>query len=87
MAITVSGYNRTVAVAVIPGGAAGAHTIQGDLDAANDDLVSVVEDAAGVLTDRTVEFSVTGYNTIDNTAGTDTTGDFLIVTYLKAAGE
>lgn len=87
MSITVSGYNKTVAVSVIPGGAAGAHTIHGDLDAANDSLVSVVEDAAGVLTDRSAEFSITGYNTIDNTAGTDTTGDFLIVTYVKATGE
>lgn len=86
MAITVSGYDRTVAVAVIPGAAAGAHTIPGDLDAANDELVSVVEDAAGTLTDRSAEFSITGHNTIDNTAGTDTTGDFLIVTYAKTAG-
>lgn len=86
MAITVSGYNRTVAVAVIPGDVAGAHAIPGDLDAANDVLVSVVEDAAGVLTDRTAEFSVTGHNEIDNALGTDTTGDFLIVTYAKAAG-
>lgn len=87
MSVTVSGYNKTVATAVIPGGAAGAHTIPGDLDAANDVLVSVVEDAAGVLTDRTSEFSITGHNTIDNALGTDTTGDFLIVTYAKATGE
>lgn len=85
MAITVSGYNRLVAVTVIPGAAAGTHTVGGDLDA-GDDLVSVVEDAAGTMTDRTAEFSISGYNEIDNTAGTDTTGDFLIVTYRKAAG-
>ena len=86
MSVTISGYDRTVAVAVIPGGPAGAHAIPGDLDASGDELVSVVEDAAGVLTDRTAEFSISAHNEIDNTAGTDTTGDFLIVTYAKNTG-
>ncbi len=86
MSNIIGGYNRTVAVTVIPGGPAGAHAIPGDLDS-GDALVSVVEDAAGTLTDRTGEFSISGHNEIDNTAGTDTSGDFLIVTYRKVTGE
>lgn len=86
MAVTLEGYSRTVAVAVTPGGAAGAHTITGDLDASGDVLISVVSDDGadpGTRANLTAEFSVTGYNEIDNALGTDTTGDWLIVTYAK----
>lgn len=86
MAVTLSGYTRTVAVAVIPGGAVGTHALPGDVDASGDDLVSVVQDSSGVLTDLTSEFSISGYNELTNTT-TDTTGDFLIVTYAKAASQ
>lgn len=85
MAVTASGYSRTVAVAVIPGGAVGAHEIPGDLDAADDVLISVVQDDGadpGTRADLTSEFSISDHNEITNTT-TDTTGDFLIVTYAK----
>lgn len=87
MAVTLRGLPRMVAVCVIPGGAAGAHVIDGDLDASGDVLLSVRHVSADFVTndDLTAEFSVTAYNTIDNTAGTATTGDYLVVTYAKAA--
>jgi hypothetical protein len=81
--------------AVISGGAAGAHTVTGI--AASDRLVSVVRldvevdtgtsasgnkvQAASALTS---EFAVSAANTIDNTGGTNTTGDLLLVTWETA---
>jgi hypothetical protein len=66
---------------VIAGGAAGAHTVTGI--ATTDSLIAVIEMASGTgpSTDLTSEFSITGANTIDNTGGTATTGDFLWVYY------
>jgi len=89
MSITIRDLNRTISVAVIPGGAAGAHVIDGDLDASGDTLLSVRHISSDLTTnaDLTAEFSITGLNTIDNSAGTDTSGDFLVVTYAKATGE
>ncbi|MFW6331218.1 MAG: hypothetical protein ACOC3J_05795 [Gemmatimonadota bacterium] len=87
MAINLYGFDRTAAVTIIPGGSAGAHTIDGDLDASGDELVSVYMDASGTLSDLTAEFSISGHNEIDNAAGTDSTGNYLIVTYLKGAGK
>ncbi|MFW6079538.1 MAG: hypothetical protein ACODAE_07955 [Gemmatimonadota bacterium] len=74
-----------VATTVIPGGAAGAHRIDGDLDASGDTLISVrhVSDDLETNDDLTGEFSVTGHNEITNDT-TDTSGDFLVVTYAKA---
>jgi len=68
--------------ALINGGSAGAHTVS-DI-ASGDELVLVFEQdgTSGLLTDLTSEFSITGANTIDNTGGTDTTGDKLFVLYL-----
>ncbi|WP_425154699.1 hypothetical protein [Candidatus Palauibacter sp.] len=88
MAVTLEGLPRAVAVAVVPGGAVGAHALQADLDAAGDALISVRHVSAdlGTNDDLTAEFSITGYNEIDNTGGTDTTDDYLVVTYAKAAG-
>ncbi len=87
MAVTLKGLPRTVAVTVNVGKAAGAHTIDGDLDASGDVLISVRHVSADFVTnaDITAEFSITGYNTIDNTAGTNTTGNYIVVTYAKAA--
>jgi hypothetical protein len=65
---------------VIAGGVAGNHTVSGI--GAGDRIVSVVHDTtAGALVDLTSEFSVTAANTINNAAGTDTSSDFLVVTY------
>lgn len=87
MAVTLAGFPHTVATSVIPGGAVGAHVIDGDLDATGDTLLSVTHVSADLTTnaDLTSEFSVTGFNEITNTT-TATTGDFLVVTYAKAQG-
>ena len=71
---------RTVQ-ALIAGGAAGAHAVAGITDI--DRIISVYEQdaASGILTDLTGEFTVTADDTIDNTGGTDTSGDTLLVTY------
>lgn len=82
---TISGGNVNSAIeqTTIAGGAAGAHTVNGI--GATDTLVSVVRiTSAGVYSVITSEFSVTAANTIDNTAGTATTGDVLRVEWLQA---
>jgi len=63
---------------IIAGGAAGAHTVTGIV--ATDSLVNVLSLANG---DLTAEFTITGADTIDNTGGTATVGDFLIVSYIN----
>jgi len=87
MSLVISGFTRVVAVSVIPGGAAGDHTVEGDLDASGDTLLSVRHVSGDLVTnaDLTAEFSITGHNLINNVAGTNTTGDFLVVTFVKAA--
>lgn len=82
----------TTKTAVISGGTAGALTVTGL--AASDELVSVIRfdvasDSGTSATgnkvqdviDLTSEFSVSAANTIDNTGGTNTTGDKLMVIY------
>jgi hypothetical protein len=67
-------------VALIAGGAAGAHTVTGI--ATVDRLVSVLHyTPATDIVDLTSEFTISAADTIDNTAGTDTTGDKLLVIY------
>lgn len=88
MSTTIRGLPRALAVTVIPGATAGAHTIDGHLPASGSLLLSVRQIAAAFAnngTDLTSEFSITDLNTIDNTAGTDTTGDYLVVTYAVPA--
>lgn len=71
---------------VVTGGAAGNLTLTGI--AVGDELVGVIRlnrdaTAANVdADDLTAEFTVTAPDTINNTAGTNTTGDKLIVTYI-----
>ena len=67
--------------AVVAGGAAGDITVTGITT--DDDLVGVIEFASGVPTDRTAEFTITATNTINNTGGTSTAGDTLVVTYTR----
>lgn len=67
--------------AVIAGGPAGDHTVTGIT--ANSVLLSVIRfvGAGVVVTDVAfldAEFNVTAANTINNTGGTDTTGDKLL---------
>lgn len=70
----------------IAGGAAGAHTVTGI--ATGDELVLVARldldgTAANIdLDDLTSEFTISAADTINNAAGTDTTGDKLLVLYL-----
>ena len=79
-----SSFRTIVQKAIINGGAAGNHTVTGIL--LNDKLVCVWEQdgVSGLLTDRTSEFSITADNTINNTGGTATTGDTLIVEWQTA---
>lgn len=76
-----------VSQTIIAGGAAGNHTVTGI--GVEDTLVSVLHvdftDASETGADRTGEFTISAANTINNTGGTDTTGGFLIVTWLDAA--
>ena len=80
---------RLVKQALVDGGGAGAIAVTGILK--GDELVSVVESAqtSAILTDRTAEFilntndgivAVDGY--IDNTGGTATDNDKLLVTWI-----
>lgn len=70
---------------VIAGGAAGDHALAGV--AAGDELVSVLQHVgAGVdvtdIAELVAEFSITGAGTINNAAGTDTTGDKLHILWV-----
>lgn len=71
---------------IIAGGAAGNHTVTGI--ATGDTLVSVLHvdftDASETGDDVTAEFTISAADTINNMGGTDTTGGFLVVTYLVA---
>jgi len=79
-----SSYKTIVQKSIINGGAAGAHTVSGIL--LNDRLVCVWEQdgASGLLTDLSSEFTITADDTIDNTGGTATAGDTLIVEWQTA---
>lgn len=70
--------NRGTKSAVIAGGAAGAHTVTGIK--VGDDIHSVINTTDGA--DLTSEFAaVAAADTIDNTGGTDTSGDSLTILY------
>lgn len=69
---------------LINGGAAGNHTVSGIR--VGDSLISVIQfdvDTDGIVgvADLTSEFTITGNDTINNTGGTNTTGDKLYVLY------
>ena len=71
---------------VIAGGSAGNHTVTGI--ATEDTLVAVLHlDLGGnAETDLTSEFSISAANTINNTSGTDTSSDTLLVMYFDKSG-
>lgn len=81
-----SGLAAKIKSAVIAGGAAGDLTVTGV--AVGDQLVAVVRldrdaTAANVnISSLLAEFSITATNTINNAAGTNTTGDALLVLYV-----
>ena len=68
---------------LVAGAAAGAIATVTGLNA-SDTLISVMHDTSGtILADLTSEFSITADATIDNTGGTATTGDQLLVTWRR----
>ncbi|MEM6265903.1 MAG: hypothetical protein AAF494_01745 [Pseudomonadota bacterium] len=84
---TLSGFSRAIATDIIPGAAAGQHAVNGGIRA-GDFLVSVTrltDAATPVATDLTAEFSIPA-DTSDRVSNdtTDTTGDFLVITWVKA---
>jgi len=82
---TFSGHPYLISQSVRPGGAAGDHQVPSIR--AGDTLVSVRHVSGDFVTnaDLTSEFSIPAgtVETINNAAGTDTTGDFLIVTFAR----
>ena len=84
---TQSGFSRTIATATIPGGPIGDHAVPGGIKD-GDTLVAVTQltDAdPPVPTDLTAEFAISAgeEGQIENDT-TITTGDFLVVTWVKA---
>jgi hypothetical protein len=80
---------RFFTTVIANGGTAGAHAVTGILK--GDELISVIESSQtnAIPTDRTAEFiactdngivRLDGY--VDNTGGTDTSNDLLIVTWI-----
>lgn len=70
-----------IKAALIDGGAAGNHTVAG-IDV-GDELILVLHYTTGAaLADLTAEFAVTAANTINNTGGTETTSDQLVVLWV-----
>jgi hypothetical protein len=72
--------------ALIAGGAAGNFTVTGIKVGDEIDLVLRFVGAGVAVTDVsdiTSEFTITATNTINNTAGTNTTGDKLLILYTK----
>lgn len=71
---------------IIAGGAAGDHTLTGITT--KDKLLGVLHvdftDASETGDDLLSEFSITADDTINNAAGTDTSGGFLIILYESA---
>jgi len=81
------GQHGQVEVKYVAGAAAGNITVTGV--ATTDVLLTVLKQdgTSGLFTDLTSEFSVTATNTINNTAGTNTTGHFLLVVYQAGGGK
>jgi len=79
------GNAASIVQTIIAGGAAGNHTVTGIKT--TDTLVAVIEmdftDASETGADLLSEFTISAANTINNAAGTDTTGGFLLVTYVN----
>ena len=83
------GHDITTVAAIGGGSALTEPAIAGPLETAgagqtNPDAVDVLaapQDHTWAVADITTEFTITTPNTINNTGGTDTTGDILIVVY------
>lgn len=65
-------------ISLLAGGVAGNHTLTGITT--DDELLAVLHfTAATTIADLTSEFTIDSANTIDNTSGTDTSSDQLLV--------
>lgn len=82
--MTLSRLVPGLKITPIAGGSAGNHTVTGIK--VTDKLISVLHWTPTTLvpTDLTSEFSITAANTINNTGGTDTSADYLVVYYYAA---
>lgn len=82
--ITAPGWTRAIGYAIIPGGAAGDHTVPGPINA-DADLLAVKHVSADLVTlaDITTEFTIDAANLINNDLGTATTGAFLLVVWAE----
>lgn len=82
-AVTGAKMVNPIKVALISGGSAGNHTVSGL--SIRDELVFVFEQngTSGILTDLTTEFDIKKADTIDNTGGTSTSSDKLLVMYIS----
>ncbi len=82
--ITAPGFTRSIGTAMITGGTAGDHVVPGPLNL-DDNLLAVRHVSADLVTNADIlsEFTLDGANLINNAAGTDTTGDFLLVVWAE----
>lgn len=78
--------DRLTQVTLVAGGSAGNHTVTGITTADRLAFVGHFETAASIATlaNLTAEFTITATNTINNTSGTDTTNDQLMVIWEDA---
>lgn len=78
--------DRLTKVTLVDGGAAGDFTVTGITTADRLAFVGLFETKASIatLSDLTAEFAITGANTINNTGGTATTNDQLMVVWEDA---
>ena len=82
--ITAPGWTRSIGTAIVPGATAGDHAVPGPINL-DDNLLAVKHVSADLVTlaDLTAEFTLDGANLINNDAGTDTTGEFLLVVWVE----
>jgi hypothetical protein len=86
MAVTLHGFPQTIAVTIVRGNIGGtAYTVDGDIDT-GDDILSVRHCSGDLQTnaDVTGNASITGHNEV-TVATTNATGNWLVITYAKAA--
>ena len=81
--ITAPGWERAIGTMIVPGAVAGDVTLPGGSLVAADDLLNVTHLTADLVTlaDLTSEFTTEGAKLINNDAGTDSSGDFLLVVW------
>jgi hypothetical protein len=74
--------NPSLRYATIAGGGAGAHTVTGIRP---NDVIKAVQPVNAASANLVDEFTITADDTIDNTGGTDTTGDTLLIVWVAAS--